>query len=445
MKIKNLKQFVTQLLVLVMVFSFILSDYSFAKKQKPGAQVVVTKTDGYISEGELLLVKEDSILLASPSGTKGVEIKVNKILRLKVKKRSKILKGVLYGAVIGTVVGTISGLIGGGIIGLLNRSYKKFDFYTSSDNKKVLMNKLNKYARYKNNDKPESQKLTNTDSSKGESDIRDKNDNVSELLKKDQNNAKINAKRFNRFHLKINHRFSKSEVSDKYKKLFKKKGFGDTKPAQETWIFGMNWGSTESESFPNISSSTKSFNDFSLEYLISKKLKIGIGYSILERSEVRGYDFILLYDNYYSEMYLKGNFSGDLFYISGSWTNRLWQSLGKFSLSLGGAIGVTLANTELTISPYAYSGEITTINSTTFSALVFSELVYHIGRKWFFNLKLDYRYIPVKIRSINLSSEYLVDFNEYNEGIYKQLTVNLPESKIDYGGFGISIGIGFSF
>ena len=168
---KNLKQFITQLLVFVIVFSFILSDYSFAKKQKPGAHVIVTKTDGYIVEGELLMVKKNSLLIASYPGIRGVEINVSDINKIKIKynklKTQKgLILGVLLGGITGYYIGNIANnlgdsmygyqyfwgsVIGGGVIGMISGAGTNISMKSGSQEEiSLLLKKLNKYARVKN-------------------------------------------------------------------------------------------------------------------------------------------------------------------------------------------------------------------------------------------------------------------------------------------------------
>ena len=53
---------ISNLLLGLIIFSLILPGNLQARKEKPGARVVVTKTDESVLEGELLMVKNDSIL-----------------------------------------------------------------------------------------------------------------------------------------------------------------------------------------------------------------------------------------------------------------------------------------------------------------------------------------------------------------------------------------------
>jgi len=123
-------------IVLLVVFLLILPADLPAKKKK-GAQLKVTKKDGEIINGELIQVKQKSLLLITNSET-GATIDINEIRKIRIKKKSKALIGALLGSYIGIISGALyygysvyeedSGfnlggrglyLIGGGFIGWL--------------------------------------------------------------------------------------------------------------------------------------------------------------------------------------------------------------------------------------------------------------------------------------------------------------------------------------
>ena len=177
---KNFKKYFSHVIVLLVIFSMILPNYSWAKRQKPGAHVVVTKTDGTVVAGELLMVKDKSLLLMASSGISGEEIKVNEILIVSVKIKGKflknVLKGTLFFASLGGIMGAATGwewgatgsdwwswpiAFGGGLgilgmtmgafSGLVSRSRKDIYFKEKTPRKvKSILKKLKKYARVKN-------------------------------------------------------------------------------------------------------------------------------------------------------------------------------------------------------------------------------------------------------------------------------------------------------
>lgn len=180
MKMKSLKQSFGQVMVLLVVFSLIFPVHTWAKKVKRGAQIVVTKTDGNMVEGELLSVKQDSILLLTQSGTTGNEINVNEIQTINIKKRSRFFQGIgkgfLIGALSGALLGIVNGddkegflaftapqkalfwglglglggIIVGGIAGAISGTDITINLEgESSEEVNSILKKLNKYARFK--------------------------------------------------------------------------------------------------------------------------------------------------------------------------------------------------------------------------------------------------------------------------------------------------------
>ena|GEM_PF-675359 len=103
---KRIKQKIRQYLTLGIVV-LLICPFNLAAKRK-GAQLVIVKEDGQVLEGELLKVKEDSLLIMT--STSGVTIDIKEIDEIKIKKRkTKSGKGALIGAGVGFLIG---GLIG---------------------------------------------------------------------------------------------------------------------------------------------------------------------------------------------------------------------------------------------------------------------------------------------------------------------------------------------
>ena len=83
---KRLKQIFQQLLIVIVVFSLVFPVNLSAKGQKRGAKLRVTKMDGEVITGELLRVKEDSLLLMTSAAKTGVTININDIYKIRIKK-----------------------------------------------------------------------------------------------------------------------------------------------------------------------------------------------------------------------------------------------------------------------------------------------------------------------------------------------------------------------
>jgi len=165
-----------QLLTLVIVFLLIYPGNLAAKKK--GAHLMVEKQDGQVIEGELLSVKQNSLLVMTSASGNGVTIDINEIEKIMVKRKSKFGKGALKGAIIFGVAGyglggwyalaidyegsykkyrIRSGLkgaaLGALLIGALSeiaRDYKTIRVKGKSPSEiKKIMEKLKKKARFK--------------------------------------------------------------------------------------------------------------------------------------------------------------------------------------------------------------------------------------------------------------------------------------------------------
>jgi hypothetical protein len=101
---KWIKQKIRQYLTLGIVV-LLICPLNLAAKKK-GAQLLIEKKDGQVIEGELLKVKEDSLLLMTSAS--GVTIDIKEIDEIKIKKRkTKSGKGALIGAGVGFLIGGV--------------------------------------------------------------------------------------------------------------------------------------------------------------------------------------------------------------------------------------------------------------------------------------------------------------------------------------------------
>jgi len=158
------------LLTLPVVFLLIYPGNLAAKKK--GAHLVVEKQDGQFIEGELLSVKENSLLVMTSGSETGVTIDINEIEKIKIKRKNKSGKGALLGAgacfLIGSVAGAnnsvlrdnvggnlgliaaVPGALIGGIVGaMIPGSYKTIPVKGKSPSKiKKIMELLKEKARF---------------------------------------------------------------------------------------------------------------------------------------------------------------------------------------------------------------------------------------------------------------------------------------------------------
>ena len=103
---------------LLLIFSLVMLSVNLYAKERRGAKLIITKKNGYQTDGELITVKPNSLLLLSITG-RDVSVDIADIKVIRVVKKSKALtgheKGSLYGLLIGgglgvaAVVSAISG------------------------------------------------------------------------------------------------------------------------------------------------------------------------------------------------------------------------------------------------------------------------------------------------------------------------------------------------
>jgi hypothetical protein len=90
--------------ILVLVFSFFVCTGNLAAKERHGAELAVHKLDRQRIEGELIAVRQNSLLLLSSDGT-AVSVDVKDINVIIIAKKSKALTGAIGGLLIGGATG----------------------------------------------------------------------------------------------------------------------------------------------------------------------------------------------------------------------------------------------------------------------------------------------------------------------------------------------------
>jgi hypothetical protein len=97
---------------LSLVAALLIAPAGLSAKERRGAMLLVTKLDGRLSEGELIAVKPDSLLLLS--GGTDVSVGLAEIKSVRIVRESMAGKGALWGFLGGSLVGgTLGGLSGG--------------------------------------------------------------------------------------------------------------------------------------------------------------------------------------------------------------------------------------------------------------------------------------------------------------------------------------------
>jgi hypothetical protein len=93
---------------LFLAFSLMMLSANLYAKERRGAKLVITKKNGYQTEGELITVKPKSLLLLSITG-RDVSVDIADIRIIKVVKKSKLLTGVWVGMAAGGGTGVLLG------------------------------------------------------------------------------------------------------------------------------------------------------------------------------------------------------------------------------------------------------------------------------------------------------------------------------------------------
>ena len=86
-----------KLISLILIFSLLILPMTLTAKERRGADLVIYKTDGNQAQGELIAVKQNSLLLKEQGSGADVTAVFSDIKTIKIVKKSKAGKGALYG------------------------------------------------------------------------------------------------------------------------------------------------------------------------------------------------------------------------------------------------------------------------------------------------------------------------------------------------------------
>jgi len=101
--VKNMDIEMKKIIALFLVFSMLALAGNLYAKEKRGAKLIIQKKDGQQVSGELIAVKEDSLLLLSKSG-RDETVNIQNIHFIKIAKKSKAIIGILIGGLVGLAV-----------------------------------------------------------------------------------------------------------------------------------------------------------------------------------------------------------------------------------------------------------------------------------------------------------------------------------------------------
>ena len=97
----------------LLIFSLSGLSTSLMAKERRGATVVIQKKDGSLEKGELIAVKQNSLLILGASSGADVAIDVPDIRTVRIVKERKAVTGLWWGFIIGTGAALATGLING--------------------------------------------------------------------------------------------------------------------------------------------------------------------------------------------------------------------------------------------------------------------------------------------------------------------------------------------
>jgi hypothetical protein len=100
--------------VVILSLSLFLFSSDLAARERRGAELVIQKQDGGQMGGELIAVKQNSLLLLDAISNTDVSVAIGDVAIIKIFKKSKALIGAVFGLLAGAGVGAISASVHGG-------------------------------------------------------------------------------------------------------------------------------------------------------------------------------------------------------------------------------------------------------------------------------------------------------------------------------------------
>ncbi len=92
----------------VLILFLLVCTGNLAAKERRGAELLVTKTDGQQIQGELIAVRQNSILLLSSEGV-DISVEIRDISVITIVKKTEVNTGILGGFLIGAIGGYFVG------------------------------------------------------------------------------------------------------------------------------------------------------------------------------------------------------------------------------------------------------------------------------------------------------------------------------------------------
>ena len=449
--------------IAVLASCFLLTASAEAKEKIHGVDLIVQTSNGEIVTGELMAVGERRIFLLELPTANDLSFSIDDITAIRILKPSKVLrsawKGFLFvGAPLAVVAALlhasptaylIDGVVPAAVGGLLGLSKGVDEIVRVNglppEKKEIVLKKLSSMALFPGKlpdiyDAVKKDRQAKWRQSKAAAESVDKVRERSKNL--------ILASPFSRWHLSFSLDDSVSGGYDHYIKAFKDIGFGDTRPEEDWWFFGLELH-FPSKSFPVVHRDLAvAFRNVQLEYSLSRKLALGLNFSTLGRDETRGYKNILLLragQQYYSELYLKASYKGTLYFLTAALMPLPDTFFSRVSFKLGAGVGmsgirVNYRTSDDELSEGEYSDHVT-VSKNRPALMGFLELSYFINRMWSLGLTARYQFVPITVPTSEMKGYYW-DFDEAAQQlIHSVMNVSVPEQRLNLGG--LSIGLTF--
>jgi hypothetical protein len=185
--------------------------------------------------------------------------------------------------------------------------------------------------------------------------------------------------------------------------------------------------------------------DISAEYSVCKNFSLGLTYAHQFDNTVEGNRWYLDVLGILSGAYLTGIHGWKTFYISGSFIPPpgIWikNTAPKIGLGVGLSSIVLKFESLFPIDGIDYADEIE-VNRLVFSAFFFGEYDFLIAKHWSIGLRIDYKYVPFGVEDLYMNSFYK-DYDPQGNLAVLTYRMDFPNQKINLGGFGIGITVGF--
>lgn len=454
------------------VFFFSCAVSLFAVDRGNGSLLVIQTKDGKTVRGELLMVKEDSLILMDSLNPTGLTLKIENIQKLVLKKKWGFSQGAGLGGMIGLTGGFVLHMLSGiedderpsfkgvrygvlsmlvgGVIGQLGGFNESIDLDNQNPEKKIkILKKLNSKSRFPQRIPVSARAAESPSRAPGHPpDPGHESTSDSELLTGD--NQASRQTKFRRFHLAIRpgHQFNQGVNSSK--DFFRQIGFGDAKPSgiiDLYWFGGLS--STPREQYPQIQSGQAAqFSDFRLDFSLTRAFAVGIGFASLSRYSISGYHYLYTHTTDSTirpkGIYLNERFMGNMYYISGSLAIIPDAFVSKGGIKAGICAGISDTQFEYLI-PAGRSPRVQVKarqKNPAFSGFI--ELDYYINGIWSIGAVAEYRYLPVKVKSVQLTGDYDV-YDAYGEITTVPFPFEIPAHKTTAGGLRLGLSLGLHF